>query len=337
MEEGKDGQGSFSKEDETILKNHVSSMDKDIYVIYNLPPEVVAVLFAYVSRSPASFRENLLKLIKSRDIDMGDVMRIYSGNGLDYKDAKEKARKFHERWVVGYGHSSVAEHAVASIAVENVSILATKAIEDSRLASYTEKSTRYQVFDRDKFYKPGKLMDSEFAELYGKTCSSLFDLYLEMMPKMLAHMEKTHPKPDGMDAKLYEAVTKARACDVCRYALPASTLTNLAITANARALERMLTKLLSSPLEEMNRIGADMKTEVVKLIPTLVKYAERNHYMHETDFWMESACKAFEAVADEGTEGGRARRLRQGRGKQGHRLHHLQVFQPAIRPDTEKG
>ena len=35
----------------------------------------------------------------------------------------EKSADFHEKWVVGYGHSSVAEHAVLHIALENVSRL----------------------------------------------------------------------------------------------------------------------------------------------------------------------------------------------------------------------
>jgi thymidylate synthase ThyX len=109
-------------------------------------------------------------------------------------------------------------------------------------------------------------------------------------------MREAHPKPIGMDEKAYEAVTKARACDVARYALPAATLTNLAITINARSLERMITKLLSSPLGEMNRIGSEMKGEVLKLIPTLVKYADRSHYIYDTDFWMESALKDFGAA-----------------------------------------
>jgi thymidylate synthase ThyX len=286
----------FSKEDEAILNNHITSIDKDIYVIYNLPPEVVAVLFAYVSRSPASFRENLLKLIKSKDIDMGEVVRLYCEKGVDYKEAKEKARKFHEQWVVGYGHSSVAEHAIASIAVENVSILATKTIEDSRLASYTEKSTRYQIFEKGKYYKPLRLMNSQLGEDYRKACDHLFTLYLEVMPKLLKHMKGHFPKESGMTDAAYEAVTKARACDVARHILPASTLTNLAITINARSLERMLTKLLSDPLDEMHDIGTGMKQEVIKIIPTLVKYADHNLYIAETNRSMEALLSDFRGI-----------------------------------------
>src|SRR3989339_1357238 len=106
-----------------------------IYALAGLPPEVVAVAFAKCSRSPEPFDKIAAEL------------------------NADKSSEFHEKWVVGYGHSSVAEHAVLSIAMENVSILATKVIEDNRLASYTEKSTRYQIFDRDKYFKPAKIME----------------------------------------------------------------------------------------------------------------------------------------------------------------------------------
>ena len=41
----------------------------------------------------------------------------------------EKSAEFHEKWVVGYGHASVAEHAVLHVAMENVSRLAVETIE----------------------------------------------------------------------------------------------------------------------------------------------------------------------------------------------------------------
>ncbi|KAA0229520.1 hypothetical protein EDM76_11890, partial [bacterium] len=90
-----------------------------IYTLSGHSPEVIAVAFAKTSRVPDSFDTIAAEL------------------------SEEASAKFHEKWVVGYGHASVAEHAVLHIAVENVSILATKVIEDNRLASYTEQSTRY--------------------------------------------------------------------------------------------------------------------------------------------------------------------------------------------------
>ena len=278
---------SFTKEEVTVLKRHVSDVDKDIYVIYNLPPEVVAVLFAYVSRSPLSFRENLLKLIRGKDLDIGNLIDLFGTQGFDYLEAKKKAREFHEKWIVGYGHSSVAEHAVASIAIENVSILATKVIEDNRLASFTEKSTRYQVFERNCYYKPKKIMNSSFGKLFERTCNHFFDVYKEMNPEIMEFIKQKYPKPKDMNVKFYESISKARTCDIVRYILPAATLTNLAMTANARTLEHAIRKLLSNPLDEMKDIGRMMKEEVLKIIPTLVKYSDYNPYISETNQAME--------------------------------------------------
>ena len=286
----------FTEEQKNILKKHVSNLDGNIYLVYNLPPEVVAVLFAYVSRSPASFRENLLKLIVGKELDMGRLVEVHQDQGMDYDVAKEKAKKFHEKWVVGYGHSSVAEHAMASIAFEDVSIIASKVLEDSRLASYTEKSTRYQVFDRNRYYKPRRLMESSLGNVYENTCNFLFDVYGELTGPMIEFMKNRHPKPEYMKDGLYESVSKARACDAIRYILPASTLTNLAMTVNARQLEHSIRKMLSHDLDEMKIIGEEAKKEVQKMIPVLVKYANPSPYITETNKELEKITP--EKIAD---------------------------------------
>src|SRR5574341_121050 len=116
--------------------------DRQIYLLSpkELSPETIAVAFAKTSRSPESFREIAAGL------------------------TDEKSAEFHEKWVVGYGHSSVAEHAVLHLAVENVSRLAIECLESNRLASYTEKSTRYQMWGPDSFYTPRAIAESRRSE-----------------------------------------------------------------------------------------------------------------------------------------------------------------------------
>ncbi|MEK7515964.1 MAG: FAD-dependent thymidylate synthase, partial [Patescibacteria group bacterium] len=223
-----------------------------------LTPEVIAVAFAKCSRSPDSFRKIASEI------------------------TAEKSAEFHEKWVVGYGHASVAEHATLHVAFENVSTVATKIIEDCRLASYTEKSTRYQVYDRNRYYKPRAIMESRFGDAYVKTMGALFDAYLAFLPVMTEHMEKKYPKAPEMKDSLYRSVTKARACDVIRYLLPAATLTNFGMTANARIFEWAITKFFSHPLHEMQEIAAELKRTTLEVTPTLVKYADPNAYLQET-------------------------------------------------------
>ena len=232
---------------------------RKIYTLEGLSPEIRAVTFATCSRSPESFADIAKEL------------------------TEEKSSEFHEKWVVGYGHSSVAEHAVLSLAIENVSFLATKVIEDNRLASYTEKSSRYQIFDRDKYYKPKKLMDSPLGKLYEETANFLFDTYTDLTAKVMDYVKNRIPKTAEMTDKMYETACKAKACDIVRYILPTAALTNLGMTVNARNLEHAIAKLLSHPLEEMQDIGRELKEAAKKSTPTLIKYADANSYLVETE------------------------------------------------------
>ena len=119
-----------------LLRPYVTNLDRPVFALRNLPEEVVAVLFAYYSRSREPLRANLLKLLREGDLDLAGRMHPAEPDDEGLAAAREKARQFHEKWVVGYGHASVAEHAVAHLALEDVSILASKVVEDMRLAAY---------------------------------------------------------------------------------------------------------------------------------------------------------------------------------------------------------
>jgi len=274
---------TYTPEERAILKKHVTDIDSNIYCVKNLPQEVVAVVFAYVSRSPLSFRRNLVKLLKGGDVVVTDIIDVYGEDDAQLRQAKEKAQAFHDKWVVGYGHSSVAEHADIKFAMEDVSIIATKIIEDNRLGRYTEKSTRYVKFDKQHYHKPEALMrDPELAKVYEEACDALFDCYEELYPKMCEFIRKEMPKPADMKERPYEASVHAKACDTIRYILPASTYTMLGCSMNARVAEHAITKLLSHPVEEMRAIGEKMLGEGRKICPTLLKHAARNEHLAET-------------------------------------------------------
>lgn len=234
--------------------------DLNIYLLKDMPPEVKAVTFAKCSRSPESF---------------SDIARELTA---------DKSKEFHEKWVVGYGHSSVAEHAVLSIAMENVSILATKIIEDNRLASFTEKSTRYQIFNRDKYYIPENILkDEEYKKIYIETQNFLFDTYEKLSEKMIEYMTSKIKHEEGIPENQYKAMVKSKACDEIRFLLTPATLTNMGMTINARNLEHAITKMLSHPLTEIQKIGSTLKQIGQEEVPTLLKYANANTYISETN------------------------------------------------------
>ena len=130
---------NFTADEAALLAPYVTNLDRSIFGLKNLPEEVVAVLFAYYSRSRESLRRNLLKLIQERDLDLEERLRLTGMEEAELAQAKQKAKEFHEKWVVGYGHASVAEHAVAHLAIEDVSIVASKIIEDTRLTVVSKR------------------------------------------------------------------------------------------------------------------------------------------------------------------------------------------------------
>lgn len=252
---------------------YVSSTIDDVFALSGLPEEVIAVLFAYYSRSRDDLRTNLARLLTDQEINVAEGMTARPSFGL----ATQKARTFHEKWVVGYGHASVAEHAVVHLALENVSIIASKVIEDLRLGSFTEKSTRYVVFDRNSFVDLPVLGD-KLQAVYRRTCENLFSSYLDLMPVVTRALEARTKRSVAMTDAAYAAAIRAQACDLLRGLLPASTRTNIGLSANARALEGLLSKMFSSPLLEVRSLAAAMHRASLTVVPTLVKYAKENAY-----------------------------------------------------------
>ena len=229
--------------------------------IYPLSPqelteEQLAVVFAMTSRRPEAFDE------------------------IAQQVSQEKAADFHERWVLGYGHASVAEHAVIHMAVENVSRLACDSLEDNRLASYTEKSSRFQVLPQGYYHVPVELESQDsLRDLYITTCDYLFETYASMLDGTLAYLREAKPQGEAEKDSAYNLRLRREAIDSCRFVLPAATLTNVGVTMNARLLEHAISKLLSSELAEEREMGEEVKTRGRDITPTLIKYAEENQYL----------------------------------------------------------
>ena len=223
-----------------------------------LSEEQIAVAFAMTSRRPEPFDE---------------IAREVSA---------EKAADFHERWVLGYGHASVAEHAVVHLAVENISRLACDTLEDNRLASYTEKSSRYQVMDADYFHVPSELdACPELRGEYMEVCRHLFRVYQQLIDGSSEYLRGVHPQRPRESDGAYHLRIRRMATDACRSVLPASTLTNVGITANARTLEHAISKLMSAELVEERELGEAIRGQGREVTPTLIKYADVVAYLRQ--------------------------------------------------------
>ncbi len=224
-----------------------------------LSPEVIAVTFAKTSRSPLGFDE------------IADEL------------SEEASAEFHEKWVVGYGHASVAEHAVLHIAIENISRMAIESIQSNRLASYTEKSTRYQKWNSLAFVTPPELDGHPLKSEYKKTIKMLFKTYADSLEPTRAIIQEKLPRKENETDELWDRRIRAKYVDSCRFLLPAASIANVGMTANARVLESAIRKMLSHPLAEVRQIGEKIKVVAQSEVPTLVKYADSVPYLTETE------------------------------------------------------
>ena len=224
---------------------------RDVYLLdpRELSPETIAVAFGKTSRSPETFRQIASEL------------------------TGESSAEFNEKWVVGYGHSSIAEHAVLHIAIENISRLAVECLESNRLASYTEKSTRYQKWNMDDYFIPEEFSDPASRKIYMDICGQLFKLYESSLPVLYESISKETPVDPGITEARRKRLILTAAGDVGRFFLPVAAFANVGVTINARALEHAITKMLSNPLLEVRSLGEEIKRISQLTVPTLVKYA----------------------------------------------------------------
>lgn len=234
--------------------------ERQVYLLdpQKLNPETIAVTFAKTSRSPMSFKDIAAEL------------------------SDEQSAEFNQKWVIGYGHASVAEHAVMHIAIENISRLAIECLESNRLASYTEKSTRYQKWGSDQFYTPLELNGHALNNLYQHTCRILFENYLQTLTVMHKWAIQEFPQLKNETIKSWERRIRSEYIDVCRFYLPASALVNVGVTINARSLEHALRKMYSHPLDEVNTLGRDIEAVTTKIVPSLIKYINAVPYLQQT-------------------------------------------------------
>jgi len=272
----------FSSKEKKILLDHFSNTDKKVFAI-----------------------------ITPRQVDRGALMSRYSRTNKsmrrifldEFLKNKNRGEEFYNRVLLEYGDDSVAELGEAQIGIEDLSNIAVKKIEDRRIGlSYLEKSSRYVAWNKKekgkyRFYRDPEILKSRFADMYEETCNFSFDVYSKNIEPMINYVREKYPIEkysfkDSTDGKeklfsklknegdvksanmIYKGSTKAKALDILRGLLPASTLTNVGITGNGRAFEYLLTVLGSSELQEEKDLATKIKKELDTTIKSFVRRAD---------------------------------------------------------------
>ncbi|MBU0708436.1 FAD-dependent thymidylate synthase [Patescibacteria group bacterium] len=207
----------------------------------------------------------------------------------------EGAEKFYNTFYFDYGHTSIADMAHITVIVENISTVARMALIDEPLMDVQEVSTRYVNFSEPNYETPPEIIKANLTSEYKSACEFLFQKYSYYYNKMVAFLEQKfwESRPKNMSDDKAERTFNARAFDEARYCLPCAFHTSLGFIINARTAEKIITRLKSHPLQELQDIGEDLKKAVrerpaysphfkefsVPSAPTLVKYAGTNSYL----------------------------------------------------------
>ena len=272
----------FSSKEEKILSEHFSNTNSGVFAIITPRQVDRGALMSRYSRTDKSMRRIFLD---------------------EFLKNKNRGEEFYDRVLLEYGDDSVAELGEAQIAIEGLSNIAVKKIEDRRIGlSYLEKSSRYVAWNKKekgkyRFYRDSEITKSKFVDLYEETCNFSFDVYSRNIEPMIKYIREKYPIEkysfkDSKDNKeklfpklkiesdiksanmIYRGSTKAKALDILRGLLPASTLTNVGITGNGRAFEYLLTVLGSSELKEEQDLASKIKKELETTIKSFVKRAD---------------------------------------------------------------
>ncbi|MFL6405239.1 MAG: FAD-dependent thymidylate synthase [Nitrososphaeraceae archaeon] len=269
---------NFSGQERSILNSHFSNTDRAVFAIITPRQVDRGALMSRYSRSDKTMRRIFLD---------------------EFTKNPNRGEEFYKRILLEYGDDSVAELGEAQIAIEWISNIAAKKIEDRRIGlSYLEKSSRYVAFDQKvngqyKYHREERIIASPYADQYLQACNHAFDLYsnnIQLMQKFISEMEpidrflffdsdlkretlygNLKSAKDIESAKrIYKSVIKAKSLDVLRGLLPASTLTNLAITGNGRAFEYLLSTMYASSLKETKKLADQLYAELNLIIPAFV-------------------------------------------------------------------
>lgn len=193
-------------------------------------PEVLAMLQAFYSRSHTGIEERVESL----------------GNDVD--QIKTALKKFY----IGYGHASIGDCGFITLFIEDVSLLAAKAIQNHPLYNGQEKSTRYLNFNAETVVDPINSFDSK-QHLY-----KLFELYSSAEQSIMQYLKANTLKPFNVTETVFQNTLKAKTFDVCRGFLPSSVKTSLSWTGTLRSIREHCLNLKYHTLKEVRELASEI-------------------------------------------------------------------------------
>lgn len=286
----------FNEDEQRILKQFFTNIDKPIFCIQNLPEEVIGALSSLYSRSKKSMRRTFLDSFIAPIINTDELLlseeekasyletktrfnrvidSLDRGDSIDNVSNTQRGRSFYETWYGQFGDDSIAEQVGIHIGVEGCSNIVTDAIKVLN-APHISKSSRYVSFSEKnekgeyKFVVPGEIKGTPFEERYIEVMNNLFSLYEELQIPYTEYIKRKYPKGEDETEKSFNTSRTARMFDDLRDLLPFSTQTNFGMYTNARTYKLLIDSMIGSQKGEVRWVGQQLYKEISKITPSLL-------------------------------------------------------------------
>lgn len=269
---------NLTPEERYQIEQFFTNLDRPVFAVPFLPPEVIGALSSRTSRAKDDLRV----------IFLNEFIKPFLAEKSEYQESLQalidflhkypwerifsnpKGREFYIKWLAQYGDDSIAQMAGTHIIFSGISQVAIKHFEDMRVGiAPLEKSTRYldyseKVDGKYMYYADPKLEELGLMEEYRRACDNLFDAYKELTRSFVEFLKKKYPEEKEM-------VLKTKAFDTLRGLLPTSALSQVAFFANGQALEYALCRSLRHPLGEIRLAAEDALRELQKVVPAFLR------------------------------------------------------------------
>ncbi len=228
----------------SIKPDAVTKEGSEVFIVDGLHPEATAMAQALYSRSPQSVVNHLQKISE-----------------VGYE-------KFMDTFYVGYGHKSIGDCGSTTLFIENVSMLAAKALQDWQLYRGQEASTRYLDMASQKVLNPIKDIDPSQEELGKSIQQEWMNLYVKALETLIPHFKEKYPKKEEEKDTVYEKAIKAKAFDIARGLLPAGATTYASWHTDFRQAHDHLKYMEHHALPEVREIAETIRTALKSKYPS---------------------------------------------------------------------
>ncbi|MCE9642947.1 MAG: FAD-dependent thymidylate synthase [Candidatus Andersenbacteria bacterium] len=275
---------SYNEEQKWNLSPFFTNLTSSVYVPLISSPEVIGALCSRTSRAADDLRLIFLKEYVEPFLqdNPSDTEQAKYGKTLkEFIDflhthptesifSNPKARSFYAKWLAQYGDDSIAQMAGMHVVFSSLSQIAIKQFEDQRIGlAPIEKSTRYVDYSQKvhggyRYYTDPTLKQLGLEEEYTSAMNTLFDTYIDLIPKLSAYLAQQFPDET-------KSVVEKKAFDTVRGLLPMATLSQVAFFGNGQAFEYLVSRSARHSLGEIRWATEQTYQELYKVTPSFLR------------------------------------------------------------------